>query len=508
MKHIKISDSKKSKAFLEPKITRQFFSFWCTENPKDFLAKVTTILMVFLLLLSSCLPSEDVLVEPEAEPSPEIPVAEQERYPASPSENNEPALLPEPLEELPSTERTAAEKLLPSSETKAPFNEPKLSLIFPILTYDGAYNGPLYGTSEQVGAVSMDAYFKLLDKNGINYFIGMFGLDGEPAVDTLTTDKGLGEVINAVQKHPYRIIPFFNPGLGGEEVEQYLGEELTEMYTKTLSASQKITGNDFIQGLGEIETQEWSVRHNDAKVLQLINLAQKNNIQVMFHPVASKADDVKKIIEAYPDTIFLIHLYREDLADAKDKWIKLLKEHDNLYFSMDAAHIIHVNNMDIIYDHDGANQESSIQKFISTYDSKEKSLVSEAIQTYKPFVDAVPDKVMWGTEIGPEYAFDPQVFDRAVKASRLVIAGFDLEDQEAVGYKNALRVFGEGVTVDTTIRVLNTRSWLECSGSQISGCDESCEIPDSNVLTAEQEACYSDCLIKEECREVLKMDVG
>ena len=188
----------------------------------------------------------------------------------------------------------------------------------------------------------------------------MFGISGEPSADTLTNDQGLGEVIDAAQKHPYRIIPFFNPGIGGEEVESFLGEKLTGMYTKTLAASKKIVGNNFIRGFGEVETQEWAARHNDARVLQLVNLAQKNNINFMFHPVASKMSDVETIIEAYPDTTFLFHLFREDLDDSKAQLIKMLQEHDNLYFSMDAAHIIHINNMDIIYDLDSTNKQKSI----------------------------------------------------------------------------------------------------------------------------------------------------
>ena len=125
-------------------------------------------------------------------------------------------------------------------------NKEKFRIFNPVLTYDGAYNWPLYGTSEQVGSASMDSYFENLDRNGINFFIGMFGISGEPAAGTLTSDQGLGEVIDAAQKHPYRVIPFFNPGIGGEEVEQYLGEELTDMCSSTLSASQKIAGKDFI----------------------------------------------------------------------------------------------------------------------------------------------------------------------------------------------------------------------------------------------------------------------
>jgi len=447
------------------------------------------LLRGFLVLLTFILLGCSV---PEAPPLPEIAAFEEE-----PVQENQ----------VTTTKIDAITPVVEEEESLAEEKE-EFEIVYPVLTYANAYNGPLYGTSEQVGSASMDSYFDLLDKNGINFFIGMFSISGEPSADTLVSDSGLGEVIAAAQKHPSRIIPFFNPGIGGEEVEQSLGEELTTMYTQTLAASQKIAGRDFIKGLGEVETQEWSVRHNDQKVLQLITLAKRNNIHFMFHPVATKISDVKKIIEAYPDTIFLIHLYREDLDDSKTELIAILKEHDNLYFSMDAAHIIHVNNMDIIYDYDSGNKQSSINQFVSAFDSKEQSIISNAISAYKPLVDAVPDKVMWGTEIGPEYAFDPQVFNRAVKASRFVIAGFDAEDQEAVGYKNALRVFGPGVVTNATIKVLDTRSWPDCTADKVEDCDTFCETPDGDKLTAEQDACFLNCLIEKKCKEVVEMDVG
>src|SRR3989338_8567411 len=231
----------------------------------------------------------------------------------------------EPVIENIQQETITEQEFQPVGETKeVQVVEEKFEIFNPDLTYDGAYNGPLYGTSEQVGSASMDSYFELLDRNGINFFIGMFGISGEPAVDTLVSDADLGEVIDAAQKHPNRIIPFFNPGIGGEEVEKYLGETLTEMYKNTLAASQKIAGKDFIRGFGEVETQEWNARHNDLKVLQLINLAQRNNLHFMFHPIASKIDDVEKIVEAYPDTTFLIHMYREDLDQSRTELIRIL----------------------------------------------------------------------------------------------------------------------------------------------------------------------------------------
>ncbi|MEK6869328.1 MAG: amidohydrolase family protein [Nanoarchaeota archaeon] len=417
----------------------------------------------------------------------------------------------QPAEEIKEEPVIKQEPVIAEPEPVAEKKE-EFQLIYPQLTYEGAYNGPLYGTSEQVGSVSMDSYFENLDRNGINFFIGMFGISGEPAADTLISDQGLGEVIDAAQKHPYRVIPFFNPGIGGETIQKegYLKTELLAWYTNTLTESQKIVGKKFIRGLGEIETQEWSQRHNDPKVLELIDLAVENNINFMFHPVASKIDDVEKIIEAYPDTIFLIHMFREDLAKSTSKLIPMLQEHENIYFSMDAAHIIHDNNMDWIYGYDSTDKQSSIKKLVSKYDSKEGAMTASAIKAYKPLVDAAPDKVMWGTEIGPEYAFDPKVFDKAVKISRFVIAGFDKEHQEAVGYKNALRVFGEGVVADENINVIDTSSWPECTDGQVSGCDEECEGDSGETaeFSPETEACFVKCTITQQCREVPEMDIG
>ena len=470
------------------------------EKSKNMKKQVMVFLAILMILGYGCAQPVTEVQQQSEEPQ----VASQEA-----AEEPEPMQESQPAEEIKKEQTIAQEPIIAEPEPAAE-EEPKYEIFNPSLTYPGAYNGPLYGTSEQVGSASMDSYFKLLDRNGINFFIGMFGISGEPAADTLVSDQGLGEVIAAAQKHPHRVVPFFNPGIGGEEVEQYLGEELTGMYKSTLAASQKIAGTGFIRGFGEVETQEWSVRHNDPKIIQLIDIAQKNDINFMFHPVANKIDEVEKIIEAYPDTIFLIHLYREDLSKSMDKLIKILREHDNLYFSMDAAHMLFVNSLggDLIYVYDSTDKQSSINQFISTFDSREKSMLTDAIKAYKPLVDAVPGKVMWGTEIGPEYAFDPKVFDRAVKISRFVIAGFAPEHQEAVGYKNALRVFGQGVVADSSIKVLDTSSWQDCTVAQMDACDNLCDLPDSDFLTPVQESCYQNCLIGKQCREVVETDVG
>ena len=165
-------------------------------NMKKRFMVILSLLVIFLVILSCTPPTPEVVEE-------------------TPAENVPVEVVEEPI---------PAEVVV---ETKEEPVKSEYSIIYPKLKYEGAYNGPLYGTSEQVGSASMDSYFKLLDNNGINFFIGMFGISGEPSTDTLSSDTGLGEVIAAAQKHPHRVIPFFNPGIGGEEVEKYLGNELT-----------------------------------------------------------------------------------------------------------------------------------------------------------------------------------------------------------------------------------------------------------------------------------------
>ena len=459
-------------------------------------------LLALLALMYGCSEVPDEVPQPQAEVGAEA----AENVPESvdaPLAAAEPQAETEAEAIVEAAAPVRAEKPVAEDAAQKPFE-----IFSPELTYPGAYNGPLYGTSEQVGTTSMDSYFEGLDRNGINFFIGMFPIFGEPAPESLVSHRGLGYVIDAARKHPRRIIPFFNPGIGGEEIEEegLLKTSLLGWYKGTLSSSRGIVGDSFIRGFGEVETQEWSARHNDPKIIELIELAEGNGIGFMFHPVASKMGDVEKIIEAYPETVFLIHMYREDLDKGRAQLIRMLKEHGNLYFSMDAAHIVHIDG-DVIYEFDSSDKEASVRKFVSYYDAREKAMVDSAIEAYKPLVDAAPNKVMWGTEIGPEYAFEREVFDRAVKASRLVIGSFDEEDREAVGYRNALRIFGEGAVADEGIEVIDTRSWKYCTSPQVAGCDGGCDF-EGDIETPEADACLLACTIRIKCIEKPEMDVG
>ena len=76
------------------------------------------------------------------------------------------------------------------------------------------------------------------------------------------------------------------------------------------------------------------------------------------------------------------------------------------------------------------------------------------------------------------------------------------EHQELVGYKNALRVFGQGVVADAGIKVIDTLSWSECAKGQVSGCDDECGDHTNS------EDCFIQCTNALQCREVPVMDIG
>jgi len=392
-----------------------------------------------------------------------------------------------------------------SIEEAQPEIETELELIYPKLTYPNAYNGPLYATSEQVGNnAPTEQYWENLDRNGVNYLIAFFQIYGEPSEDILMSSRNLGYVLDWVEKYPYRVIPFFNPGLGGDDVESLVGDELTSMYSGTLQASKNIVGDDFIKGFGELETHMWDMRHDDPKFMQMVSLADDNKLFVMFHPVPEKINDVTTIIETYPDTTFFIHMYHEDLSSVREELIDIMETHDNLYFSIDVAHILHHNGHDILYTYNEENKDNAKNRFISTFDSDYQDMLDRAVETYKPLVDAVPDKVMWGTETGPLFNWEPEVYDRMIKISRLFIGELDTGHQEAVGYKNALRLFGEGVKLDLEIDVIDASSWPICTSSQRDRREEECETTDYIV---EVEACRELLLVQQECIEEIEESI-
>lgn len=376
-----------------------------------------TLLILFVFLISCTMKQADIIspIE-EAEPVEEI------RSQNIPLENitkseNISAFVPEV------TEESASLELFESQ-----------------LTYRDAYNGPLFATSEQIGSSAPLMHLQNLRRNGVNAMIAFFGieLDADEEVDL-----DIQYAQSVVKAAPGRVIPFFSPGMGGSETKLLLGDKLTTIYKDTLAVIKEQAGENFIQGLGEIEQYAWDIQPNNPKMLELFDLAAENNLKVMFHPDPGQSNAVKTVLERYPDTIFLIHMFPEDLSTDKQQYLILLKTHDNLYFSVDADHMMFDGETGLLYKYEDETVAQAKAHFMTDYDQNEQQLLNSAVQRYKPLIEAVPDKVMWGTEGGTPYFYEPEVYDRTVKFSRLFIAELDPVIQEKFAYKNALKMFGE-----------------------------------------------------------------
>lgn len=334
----------------------------------------------------------------------------------------------------PSSEKATTSNNLPVQK------ETRTNLLEAKLTYEGAYNDPLYDTSSKIGdSAPLDLHFENMDRNGVNFLIAYTF-----AEEVVSTDYLKG----AIKKHPGRIIPFYSTGVGGKEAERLVGDKLTMRFEMALPMVKKHLGENIIQGIGEIEMFQWNIPHNDPKILQLFDFAKANNLNVMFHPVPGKMSQVGDILEKYPDTIFLIHMFQEDFAKERTNIITLMKTHKNLYYTIDIDHLLYDRSAGtgLLYKYEGKDVEMGKDGFVKDFDSKYEAMLKADLALYGPLIEAHPDRVTWGTEMNIRYTYESEVYDRMIKFIRLFIGSLDPSVQEKIGYKNALEGFGEGVS--------------------------------------------------------------
>jgi len=440
---------------------------------------VILLVLILIVFISACqtqqeLPSqtEQSLVQEPTTPTPAV-----EQSPAPPQELIKEQTLPTP-----------------------PKKQEEFKLIQPTLTYEGAYNGPLYDTSLQIGSEGdIDIYFNTFDKNGLNFFIGYFKIDYPPNKDALLSTRQFGYLLEGVQKHPERIIPYISLSIPADKVYTILGSAMTTRYKTNLETVQRLAGKDLVKGFGEIEAMDYTGYHVDSpELIQIYDLAQEKNVNVMFHPGQGEASRVETLLKKYPEQTFLIHMYREDIVKDRQSYIRLLQTYNNLYFSVDVDHMMHDGDTGLLYKYQDKTIPTAVSSFVMDYTKLEKPLLEGALEDYTPLINAAPTKVMWGTEMGPKYNFEPAVYDRMIKFSRLFIGKLDPTFQEGFAYKNALTVFGKGATLETSLPLIDASNWPECNEAIIDQCDEEARVC-GPIESPEEEQCLDICMNKNKC---------
>lgn len=321
-------------------------------------------------------------------------------------------------------------------------------VIPPALTYDNAYNGPLFLTGEKTGdSAPVDLLINDMRRNGVNDFIAYFGVDGESPDDA---EEDLTYAQTMIASYPGRVIPFFSPGVGGDEAEDMLGTELTDQYRLALTESTARFGEAFMRGIGEIETQEWNIPHDDARVRELIDIASENRLAVMLHPLPGHSRELANLLSSYPSTTFLIHLYQEDFAQERTTIIQLMNDYPNLFFTIDADHLLFhkQSGTGLLYAYEDESITEAVQAFVKTFDADSPAMLKRVIDLYRPLIAAHPTRVTIGTEMNLRYAYEPDVFDRTIRYVREFIAAMPTDAQEAIAFNNAHRLFGYGIMIE------------------------------------------------------------
>lgn len=332
-----------------------------------------------------------------------------------------------------STQKSPAAQSTPTSDKTS---EEAPTLIQPKLTYEGAYNGPLCDASSKMGdSAPLNLHIENMDRNGVTCFI---------AYVFAQEMQDLSPLAEPLKKYPGRIIPFFASGLGGDEAEPLVGDKLTAKFEDGFQLAEKVLGKGVVKGIGEVETQQWALAHNDPKVLQLFDFANAHNLNVMFHPVPEKITQVGEIAQKYPDTKFLIHMYQQDFVESRSSVISLLKENKNLYFTIDIDHLLfdQAAGTGLLYKYQDDDLKTARDEFVKDFDSKYQTMLKNTLAIYKPLIEAAPDQVVVGSEMNIRYTYEPEVYDRMIKFVRLFIGSLDKSTQEKVAYQNTLGAFG------------------------------------------------------------------
>lgn len=322
----------------------------------------------------------------------------------------------------------------------------KAKLVLPELTYENAYNGQLYDTSFQAGdSAPIDQVFKNFDRNGVSSAIMFFSLENPPSEDSaLVSNTGLGYMLNAIQKNPGRIIPFFNKGTSSKETRDLLGPTLTNYYKETAAKLDSISPKT-IEGIGELKHYDWQINMHSKKMTGIFDIAKENKLFIMIHPKIGEVNHLKTILKIYPDVIFLVHYFPADFSKNKNGILRLLEDFDNIYFSVDVDHMTYDGKTGLLHKYE--DDPDAVNKFISDFDANYNERLSTALLRYRDAIEKHPDKFMWGTEVSLSYTHDPEVYDRIIKFSRLFIAELPEDVQEDFAYKNAQMAFGPGVTL-------------------------------------------------------------
>ena len=224
-----------------------------------------------------------------------------------------------------------------------------------------------------------------------------------------------------MEGYPSLFVPFI----------QSSGSEVSTVEAETLQEFLEIRSGLF-SGLGEVgdsPTEPINPPPDSVIYTENFELARNHNLLVYFHPGEGHHENLGRALQRFPDITFIVH------GDFVRPHIDgLMNKYPNLYFTFN----------DIFEEHTPLFRFGDKEIFISAMRRDWDWLLENAVELYKPLIEAHPDRYMWGTDrVDIAWNYDEDVGILLAEFGRAFIGKLDPAVQEKVGYKNAERLLAD-----------------------------------------------------------------
>lgn len=309
--------------------------------------------------------------------------------------------------------------------------------------YEKYYTGPLIDThvhlpvaSEIISTTAEQMGFEDMPHRGemsIDNLICLF--DGEGIIKTFgfliqhkaLLDFSVDTVKQDVAKHGDKLVPFFMPPfpLEGQAPDVAAVEEALK------------NNPSLFKGYGEARFDFQNVQNalpEDEYFQEMYKLSDKYNLIVQIHPKGGQIAALERLLNEYPQVIFLVHLLKDERSEVP----QLLEKYPNMYYSLDAE-ISYIFGYQTIQNNKGPAKEEYLNSLKNNFDGQ----LQDVLSSWKPVIEAHPDQFTWGSDRWFTWHFDQAVSALVVEFSRTFIGHLDPAVQEKFAYKNAEKMLRE-----------------------------------------------------------------
>ena len=147
-------------------------------------------------------------------------------------------------------------------------------------------------------------------------------------------------------------------------------------------------------------------------------------------------------LQTYPNATFLFHTAGPFAFE--QNILPLLSGYPNVYYTFDAQHMFAESGVSPYAIPEGP--EATKQWVADVNQVGLNTIIEHNLRTSAPWFQQHPDRILWGTDRGPDWMFEESATELIIELSRKFIARLPLEVQEDYAFRNALRVFGRHLT--------------------------------------------------------------